>query len=176
MPIQIKGRSTFLLSWIIKCINDRNPSYPYMEKNHKIFIRKCLFLSLYFIYFADLLSEQSKLFVQQIFVLHTFQDNSDKFLILSFLAALRICMMQTMEVILLASKNNYVIKFYLSYITLQFTVVKKSKIKWRNHNLCSKTCCLTKNVPSFVKKHTKQHSPGKKKIPQIHIQTASSKE
>ena len=100
-----------------------------MEKNHKIFIRKCLFLCLYFIYFADSLSEQSKLFVQQIFVLHTFQDNSDKFLILSFLAALRICMMQTMEVILLASKNNYVIKFYLSYITLQFTVVKKSKIK-----------------------------------------------
>ena len=45
------------------------------------------FLPSYFTYFADLFREQSKFFVQQIFVLHTFQENSVKFLISSFLAA-----------------------------------------------------------------------------------------
>ena len=63
-----------------------------MEKTHKICIQKWIF-SLYFTYFADLLTDQSKFFVQQIFALHTSQDNSVKFFISSFLAASRTCMM-----------------------------------------------------------------------------------
>ena len=70
-----------------------------MIKTHHIHIWKRLtksvngsdFFCSYFTYFADLLSEQSKFFVQQIFVLQTFQDNSVKFLISPFFAASRSC-------------------------------------------------------------------------------------
>ena len=94
-----------------------------MIKIHPIHIWKKLikhdFFFFYFTCFADLLTEQSKFFVQQIFAQHIFQDNAVKFLISSFLAASRACMMQTLEVIFLASKDNYVIKFYLlQYISV----------------------------------------------------------
>ena len=98
------------------------------------------------------------------------------FLISSFLAASRVCMMQTFEVMLLSSKDTMSLNsvHYISHFnSMQSTVEERSKIEWRNHNLRNKICCLTKNFPLFKKNI---HSILLvKKILQNYIQTTSYK-
>ena len=98
------------------------------------------------------------------------------FLISSFLAASRVCMMQTFEVMLLSSKDTMSLNsvHYISqFNSMQSTVEERSNIEWRNHNLRNKICCLTKNFPLFKKNI---HSILLvKKILQNYIQTTSYK-
>lgn len=158
----------------MKCINDKNPSFRYMEKIHKICIRKRFSYYSHFTDFADLLTSFfPTYFARQLCEVFDFVFFSSFWNMYDASLQSHIIIFLWIKITMSLSSIYYISHF--SYI--QSTLEEKLRTKWKTHKLLNKKILLNQifSVTIFIK-NKRNSIILVKKIHENYTQTTGLKE